>query len=158
MSTVISGNIPETPSPRFQVVLAWLESLTKKDFNAVGSVMSESYTHKLMPRSIGIDDRLLTKEQTLAVIQFIFGSLDSENHSITGIIHERLEVDDTVLVHLTSDGTSLTGNPYRGDFIFWFEVKEEKDGKLRLVSGKEFLDSKGATGYLETEKLAFPLL
>ncbi|KAL4247159.1 hypothetical protein ABKN59_001380 [Abortiporus biennis] len=146
MSKVLLGNIPETSSPQLQVALSWLESFVRKDFNKVASLVSESYAQKIMPRSMGIENLVFSKAQSLGLIQILLGSVDTESHTLTGTVHERVEVGDTVILHVTTDGTSVTGNPYTGDFIFWFEVKKEEDGQYRVVALKEFLDSKFMSG------------
>ncbi|KAI0797035.1 hypothetical protein C8Q75DRAFT_222690 [Abortiporus biennis] len=148
------GNVPLNPSPQGQTVLKWAEYFSQKNIDGLASVMSENWTQKLMPKSLDIGDRLFTKPQSLLIVETVLRSIKSD---ITGTVHEWIEKGDLVVAHITFDGTSATDGPYNGDFMFWFQVKEEEDGKFRIVSLGEFLDSKFVAAYIEREKIIIPV-
>ncbi|KAI0797046.1 hypothetical protein C8Q75DRAFT_802700 [Abortiporus biennis] len=151
------GKIPSNPSPQVQTALDFVEYLAAKDFKSMESILSEDYTQIVRPKSMPLSKRPLNKTESLQVIEAIDSAMKS-SHSIP-TIEDLVEVGNTVIIHVSSEpaGENIQpGGPESHEFLFWFDVRQEADGKWRVLTFKEFVDSKHMLEFFVGNKVQLP--
>jgi len=130
---------PIMPSIQRQNTLAFLACMNARDYHGLGNLVSENFTHTLLPASLGTPVR--NKQQFLDFAKELEAIIERFNFQPP---KEIIEAKDIVVVHLTSDGKTTAGKPYNNEYMIIVRFEGEK-----ISSIKEFIDSKYTSPFLE---------
>ncbi|KAI0070147.1 AOX-domain-containing protein [Panus rudis PR-1116 ss-1] len=137
MSTTptLRGAIPTNPSPQVQTVLRWIKGICDADLQTLEELLAPEFEVRFGPESVKRPPS--SKE---GFLEFLKGLTKQMVPGMKVEIHEIIESDGRVVVHLTTDGMLITNQPYTHNMIHTYRLKNE-GGKLLFTSIFEFLDS-----------------
>jgi len=130
-----------------QHALDYITHMDSRDYQALADLLSESFTHRFLPASLnglGIPSR--NKRQFFDLLKDLEATFQRFNFQPP---QEIIQSQDKVVLHLVSDGKTTSGKTYNNEYVFTFQFEGDK-----IVSVKEFLDSKYVIDVLEEEKNA----
>ncbi|KAI0073652.1 hypothetical protein K474DRAFT_1666367 [Panus rudis PR-1116 ss-1] len=146
MSAKLRGAIPTHPSAQVQTVLRWLEALSDGDIETLNELLAPEFESRMGPESVKKPAN--SKEASLEFLKALNKQLFTE---MSFDIHEIIEGEGRVVVHLTTDGKTITNHPYKHKLIQIHHLKSE-GGKLQITSVFEFMDSLYVAGAFAAEK------
>ncbi|KAK7692439.1 hypothetical protein QCA50_004064 [Cerrena zonata] len=146
-SSTLSGAIPSQPSPQIQVVIDFLASFGRKDFETIASLASDDYVHYVLPKTLGIPPS--EKTPWLKSTQEMLGIF---NNDFKLDIEEIVEGQNAVIIHAESSATTTTGAKYNNEYVIIFELKTDTEGAVKIKRAKEFVNSKFTAEFFAAER------
>ncbi|KAF8589497.1 hypothetical protein K439DRAFT_1253540, partial [Ramaria rubella] len=141
-----SYNIPPDPSPELQTALKWIDGFNCWDIDQITSVLSNDYTHHILPKTLGVKSR--NKEEFR---EYFTGILPMfQDFKVT--IHEIVEGAGKLVIHASSTATSTTGYPYANEYNLILHLVSQGEGLPKISMIKEFVDSKFAVEFFVGER------
>ncbi|KAJ7665034.1 hypothetical protein DFH06DRAFT_1186432 [Mycena polygramma] len=129
---------PANPSPTHQAFLAWVDAVQSNDHATILACYDDSanVSVQVLPASIG-----LPKMDKAAYSDLFRKSLANFKY-IKMTLYEIIEAGSAFTVHAASEGESVSGTPWKNEYIFIIHFTPPSDGCLpKIVSFKEFVDS-----------------
>ncbi|KAI0069739.1 hypothetical protein K474DRAFT_1670714 [Panus rudis PR-1116 ss-1] len=136
MPANISGNFPLHPSAQLQVVLRVFDIICAPeiDINALAELIAPEFECRIAPNSV--KKPVAKRDAWLEFIEGIrtrlFTTLKVSIHQLH--FHEIIEGQGSVILHGSSDGVSVTGQPYKNEYIFILHLKDD-GGRYLLTQG-----------------------
>jgi len=109
------------------------------------TLLDEGYLHDLLPQTLGYPQK--TKAECFPYWKGLIPWFNDLNVTIYEIVESPLGV----AIHGASTATSTTGAPYANEYMFMVRLKEQPDGKLKIIHVKEFIDSKVTLDFFPAE-------
>ncbi|KAJ6489649.1 hypothetical protein C8R47DRAFT_1320203 [Mycena vitilis] len=130
---------PTNPSPTHQALLAWVDAVQSNDPAAMLACYDDSaeVSIQVLPASMG-----LPKMNKAAYADPLRKNLANYKKYIKMTLYEVIEAGSAITVHAASEGESVSGTPWKNEYILIFHFTQPSDGNLpKIVSFKEFMDS-----------------
>jgi len=150
---------PDSPSQNLATAIAFMKALDEWDEEALSKTLDETLEHRILPKSLMRP--VLTKDLYLSGyihnIAEMFKAPDSDKRrsKLHRIIHEAIEMEDTIVIHASANGTSVTGASYEQEYMYVlrFIASTTGDPKERKINSvKEFCDSYASKGFFPAER------
>ncbi|KAI0070528.1 hypothetical protein K474DRAFT_1679666 [Panus rudis PR-1116 ss-1] len=145
MSANVRGAIPPELSPQTQTIIRWLTALSEVDVKTLDEILAPEFEVQILPASVKKPS--MKREAWLESFQQVRKDIIVE---LKFDVHEIIEGQGSVAVHLTTDGKSATGSSYTHNMIQLFRLKDE-GGKIQITSFIEFMDSLYVSGFFAAE-------
>ncbi|KAK7682592.1 hypothetical protein QCA50_014392 [Cerrena zonata] len=144
MSTFIIGAVPPSPSAQLQVVIDYLTSLCQGDFDKMGGLLTDGFTHYFHPKSLGYPPA-----DKAAWIGFNSGGFHMFKDFKFNVF-EVVEGQSTLTLHASAEAKTAAGDDYTNEYALFFEVARGADGSMKIKRNKEFVDSKYVTNFFQS--------
>ncbi|KAF7976416.1 hypothetical protein HWV62_6825 [Athelia sp. TMB] len=150
---------PSSPSPNLATALAFMKALDEWDEEALEKTLDETLEHRILPKSLMRP--VLTKSLYLSA--YIHGIAEMFNapgsskpkSKLQRTIHEVIEMEDTIVIHASAKGTSVTGTSYEQEYMYVLRFTASTTGdpnERKIKSVKEFCDSSASKGFFPAER------
>ncbi|KAG6920047.1 hypothetical protein DXG01_010115 [Tephrocybe rancida] len=138
---------PESPSPILQSLLAYIEALNEWSAEKAAALFDESLEHQILPSSIGRP--ILNKQQYIVY----FASVIPLFKAFRITLHEVIEAGDVITIHGSSVGESVTGAPYRNEYMMIMHFAPPVGDDLpKITRVKEFVDGASVVKFFTEER------
>ncbi|TCD70556.1 hypothetical protein EIP91_002902 [Steccherinum ochraceum] len=132
-----STDAVKNPSPQLRAVLTWVDAVTTShDADKLAAVLTDDYTHYALPKSQGFPP--YDKPSLVGFAQQVLMKMFLEYNTI---VHEVIETQDKVVLHMTSTGHSSTNATFTSEVIIIAHVVPQEDGEYKIKTHSEFADT-----------------